>query len=95
MAHFIRLIGFAIAIVIGVGIAFVCLDARDTGLVAVWLDVARFFTDPFTNLVDLERDSGDLQTAINWGLAAALYLLAALLISRALVKGRAGRRALR
>ena len=95
MAGVIRFIGFAVAFVIAIGIAFVCLDAREEDLVAIWLDAARFLTDPFRGLVDLESGREHLQIAINWGIAAALYLLAAMLLSRFLIRGRAGRTALR
>ena len=93
MAGVIRFVGFAVAFVIAIGIALVCLDAREEDLVAVWLDVTRFLTDPFRDLVDLESGREHLQIAINWGIAAALYLLAALMLSRFLIRGRVGRRA--
>jgi hypothetical protein len=75
--------GFAIAFVIVVGIALVVLDANeDAELVDAWLGIARFFTDPFRGIFDLERGKEDLQIAINWGIAAAVYVAAGSLLGR-------------
>lgn len=76
----IRLAGLLVFVGIAVGIAFVVLDAneRDT-LVGEWLDVCRTVVDPFD--LDLERGKGHLQIAINWGIAAIVYLVAALLVA--------------
>ena len=84
--------GMVIAFIIGVGIALVVLDARESNdIVSGWLDVARFFTEPFQGIFDLERGKEHLQTAINWGIAALAYWLAGMLIARviAAASGRA------
>ena len=85
LANLIALLGMAVAFVIGIGIALVCLDARETNdIVSVWLDVSRWLTDPFHGIFDLERGKEHLQTAINWGIAAVVYWVAAALVARVL-----------
>ena len=85
IAGFVALLGMAIAFVIVIGIALVVLDAKESNdIVAIWLDVARFFTDPFQGIFNLERGKEHLQTGINWGIAALVYWLAAMLLARVL-----------
>ena len=82
-AGVVALLGMAIAFVIVVGIALVVLDAKESNaIVGTWLDVSRFFTDPFRGIFDLERGKEHLQIGINWGIAALVYWLAAMLLSR-------------
>ena len=83
--------GMAIAFIIAIGIALVVLDARETNdIVSTWLDVARFFTEPFRGMFDLERGKEHLQIAINWGIAALVYWIAGMLIARILIAVSAG-----
>ena len=83
LAGVIALLGMTIAFVIGIGIALVVLDARESNdIVAAWLDVARWLTEPFRGIFDLERGREHLQIAINWGIAALVYWLAATLVAR-------------
>jgi hypothetical protein len=90
MGSVLRLIGFAIAFIIVIGIALVALHANeDNGLVAAWLDIARFFVGPFKGIFDLDSGKEELQTAINWGIAAIVYLLVFSLLAR--LAGRARR----
>ena len=85
LAGLVSLLGMAIAFVIAIGIALVVLDAKKTNdIVSVWLDVARFLTEPFHGIFDLERGKENLQLGINWGLAALVYLVIAMLIARVL-----------
>jgi hypothetical protein len=85
LAGLVALIGMAVAFVIVIGISLVVLDARESNdIVSVWLDVARWLTTPFHGMFDLERGKEHLQTGINWGLAALVYWLAAMLIARLL-----------
>ena len=85
LAGFVAFVGMAVAFVIVIGIALVVLDARESNdIVSVWLDVARWLTDPFHGIFDLERGKEHLQTGINWGLAALVYLLVAMFIARVL-----------
>ncbi len=98
IAGLVALLGMVVAFVIAIGIALVVLDARETNdIVSVWLDVSRWLTDPFHGMFDLERGREELQTGVNWGIAAVVYLAAALLVARLLraAQGRfphAGRR---
>jgi drug/metabolite transporter (DMT)-like permease len=83
LARIIRFIGAAIAFVIVVGIVLVVLDARESnGLVSAWLDVARWFTDPFQGLFNL--DDNKAQLAVNWGIAAVVYFAIAAIIAKLL-----------
>ena len=85
--NIIRLAGLLVAVGIAVGIAFVVLDARENGtLVGDWLDVCRTLTEPFDRIVDLRKGREDEQIAINWGIAALLYLAAALLVAGLLAR---------
>ncbi len=85
IAGFVALLGMAVAFVIAIGIALVVLDARASNdIVSVWLDVSRWLTEPFHGIFDLERGKEELQTAINWGLAALVYWLVAMLLARVL-----------
>ena len=87
VANAIRLAGLLVAVGIGVGIVLVVLDAKETGqLVGPWLDACRFRTEPYDRLIDLERGRERLQIAINWGIAALLYLAAAVLIAKLLLR---------
>ena len=89
--NIIRAAGWVIAGVIVLGIVLVVADANeDNGLVAAILDVGRFFAKPFRNIFEL--DDNDLQIAINWGIAAIVYVVIAMLIVALLSKlGRRGR----
>jgi hypothetical protein len=87
---FVGLLGMVVAFVIAIGIALEVLDAKETNdLVRGWLDVARFLTEPFQGLIDLERGKENLQLGINWGIAAVVYLVVATVIARLL--GRVGK----
>ena len=89
IAGLIGLLGMAVAFVIAIGIALVVLDAKESNdIVRIWLDVARFLTEPFQGIFDLERGKEHLQIAINWGIAAVVYAVVAGIVARLL--GRAG-----
>ena len=76
MGTVVRMIGFAVAFVIGIGIALVVLDANESSaIVEGWLDVCRFLVAPFDDIFDLERGKEHEQIAINWGIAAVVYLV--------------------
>jgi hypothetical protein len=85
MGTAVRMLGYGVAFVIAVGIALVVLDANeDAKLVEAWLDAARFLTDPFRGIFDLERGREHLQIAINWGIAAVVYVVIASVLARLL-----------
>ena len=66
-----------------IGIALVVLDANeDSEVVAAWLDACRFLTGPFDDIFDLERGKEDEQIAINWGIAAVVYLVIGKILDR-------------
>ncbi|HEX2084685.1 MAG TPA: hypothetical protein VHF89_03305 [Solirubrobacteraceae bacterium] len=89
IANLISLLGMVVAFVIAIGIALVVLDARETNdIVSTWLDVSRWLTEPFHGMFDLERGREELQTAINWGIGAVVYLVAALVVARLLRSAR-------
>ena len=85
IAGFVAFLGMAVVFVIGIGIALEVLDAKKSNdIVSTWLDVARWLTDPFHGIFDLERGKEHLQLGINWGLAALVYLIVAMLLARLL-----------
>ncbi|MDQ3740616.1 MAG: hypothetical protein M3389_06690 [Actinomycetota bacterium] len=89
IAGFVALLGMAVAFVIAIGITLVVLDARPSNdIVNAWLDVSRWLTEPFHGMFDLERGKEHLQTGVNWGIAALVYCLAAMLLARVLRSAR-------
>ena len=95
IAGLVAFLGMAVAFVIGIGIALEVLNARKSNdIVTIWLDVARWLTTPFQGTFDLERGKEELQLGVNWGLAALVYLIVAVLLAR-LIRAAAGRASLR
>ena len=87
VAGLIGLLGMAVAFVIAIGIALVVLDAKESNdIVRIWLDVARFLTEPFQGIFDLEKGKEHLQIAINWGIAAVVYAVVAGIVARLLAR---------
>lgn len=83
LARVIRIIGGLIAAILVLGIVLVLVDANENNaLVGAVLDVGRFFADPFRRIITM--DDADVQIAINWGIAALVYLLVAALIAAAI-----------
>lgn len=81
-----------LAAVIAAGILLVVLDANeDNAIVDAVLEIDRFLTDPFRQIIDLENGKEHLQIAINWGIAAAVYLAIGFALA-AVVRAVAGRR---
>ena len=73
-ARAIGLITTAIVLVIVIGIVLQVLDANQSNdIVRFFTDVAGFFVDPFEDLFTLKDKDGEI--AINWGLAAVVYLV--------------------
>ena len=88
----IQIAGWVIAAIIGLGILLVVLDANESnGLVEAILDIGRFFTDPFRDI--FEMDDNDLEIAVNWGIAAVVYVVLGIVLSTGLhaLLRRAGR----
>ena len=89
LAGIVAMLGMAVAFVIVIGIVLVVLDAKASNdIVSTWLDVSRWLTTPFHGLFDLENNK--TQLAVNWGLAALVYWLVAMLISRLMLRAAGG-----
>lgn len=70
-----------IAGIIVVGILLVLVDANQRNmLVDLVLDVGRFFTRPFRDL--LPQDDPKQNVLVNWGIAALAYLIVGAIIAR-------------
>ena len=86
LARVITTIAALVAGAIVLGIVLVVLEAnRSNGLVEVVLDVARFLVGPFKDMFDL--DDRKVEVAVNWGIAAAVYLIVASVIAKLLRRG--------
>jgi hypothetical protein len=75
----------AIAAVLVVGIVLVALEAnRSNEIVQVVRDAAAFLAGPFDGLFTL--DSNKAEKAVNWGIAAVVWLALGRLIARFLLR---------
>ena len=94
VARVIRTLVGVIAALIVLGILFRVLEAsRDNGIVTLVDDVAKFLVGPFDGLFEL--DSRKTTIAVNWGIAAAVYLVVGAFVASLLARlggGRRGRR---
>jgi hypothetical protein len=83
LARLVNLVASVVAGIIVVGILLVVLEAhRSNDVVNAVLDAARFLAGPFKDIFSL--DSHKATTAVNWGIAAAVYLVVGGLIARLL-----------
>lgn len=79
LARIVRIITGLLAGVLVLAVLLVVLDANeDNGIVAAILDAARFLGRPFREMFEL--DDAKTELAVNWGIAAGVYLLAGALI---------------
>ncbi len=79
-ARLIRLLTLAVAAVIVIGILFRVLEANaDNVIVEAVTDAARFLVGPFDSLFSLKDRK--LETGVNWGIAAALWVAAGALVA--------------
>ena len=84
-ARVLQLVASAVAAVLVLGILLTILGAnQQNDLVGAVLDAGRWLASPFENLFEL--DSRKAEVAVNWGIAAVVYLLIANLIARVLVR---------
>lgn len=93
-ARVIGLIAALVFLVIALGILLVVLDANPAnGVVQVVTDAARFLVGPFDALFTF--DDPQLQIAINWGIAAFVWLIIGALVATLLRRAapRGGKRA--
>ena len=90
MVTLLRLVGYGVAFVIAIGIALVVLEANESSnVVQNWLDACRFLVTPFDGIFDLARGKEKEEIAINWGIAAIVYLVLATVLAR--IASRAGK----
>jgi hypothetical protein len=83
LARLVMLVAWAVAGVIAAGIVLVVLDAnRSNDVVHAVLDAARFLAGPFKDLFTLDHHKAEV--AVNYGIAAVVYLAAGSLIARVL-----------
>src|SRR3954469_12263780 len=84
-----RMVKLAATVVVGgivVGILCHVLGANaSNGVVSAIYDVDRFLVGPFRGLFSLKDPK--LEIAVNWGIAAAVYALAAALLMRLFASG--------
>jgi hypothetical protein len=85
IARAVMLITGAIALVLVVGILLVVLEAnRSNELVQFIRDAASLFAGPLDNLFTL--DSNKAERAVNWGLAAVVWVAIGRLVARLLLR---------
>lgn len=83
LARIITLIAGLVAAVIVAAILLVVLEAnRDNSIVEAVLDAGRFLAGPFKDMFDL--DNRKTEVAVNYGIAAVVYLFIANVIARVL-----------
>ena len=82
-ARIVRIIALLLAAVIVLGILFVLLKGNPRNpIVSTVLDAARSLVGPFDGLFTPQDPRG--RVAVNWGIAAAVYVLVGTLIAAAL-----------
>lgn len=85
LARIVRLVANVVAAIIVVGILLFVFEAdRGNDLVAAVFDAAKWLIDPFAGLFSIDNRKTEL--AVNWGIAAAIYWLAGMLIARLLAR---------
>ena len=85
IARFVVLATSAVALILVVGIALVVLGANNSNdIVHGVRDAAHFLAGPFNNLFTL--DSNKAEKAVNWGLAAVVWVVAGRLVARLLLR---------
>jgi hypothetical protein len=85
LARVITAIASVVAGIIFLGILLVVLEARQSNdIVNALTDAARWLAGPFDGIFKL--DSAKWTVALNWGIAAVVYVAVARLIARALAR---------
>ena len=80
IARIVLLVAWVVAIIIVAGILFVVFDANTSNSIVSWIhDAAKFLVGPFDGI--FKPGDHKLAIAINWGLAAVVYLVVARLIA--------------
>jgi hypothetical protein len=93
VARIVRLVAFGVAAILVAAILFVVFEANPSnGIVETISDWARWLAGPFKDLFDISNRKTEI--AVNYGLAALVYVVIGSLIARFLARGGlAGRRA--
>ena len=85
LARLVTLVAAGVAAIVVIGILLVVLGANQSNeLVKAVMDAARWLAGPFRDLFSF--DSHKTTIAVNWGIAAAVYLAVGRLIARLLVR---------
>ena len=85
LARAVILLTGAIALVLILGIVLTILEAnRSNDIVQVVRDAAGILSGPFDDLFKL--DSNKAETAVNWGIAAVVWLVLGRLVARLLLR---------
>jgi hypothetical protein len=85
LARLVTLVAAVVAAIIVVGILLVVLGANQSNtLVDAAMDAARWLAGPFRDLFTF--DSHKTTIAVNWGIAAVVYLAAGRLLARLIVR---------
>jgi len=81
LARLVRLVAGIVAAIIVLGIVLIVLKANPTnGIVDAVHDAARWLVGPFDGMFKL--DNARVAVAVNWGIAAVVYLIVGALIAR-------------
>lgn len=81
LAQLVRLAAGVVAAIIAAGILLVVLEANPTNdIVSAVHDATRALAGPFDGMFTL--DSAKATIAVNWGIAAIVYLIVGALIAR-------------
>jgi hypothetical protein len=85
LARVVTLVAAIVAGIIVIGILLVVVGANQSNeLVKAVMDAARWLAGPFRDLFSLNGHKATI--AVNWGIAAAVYLVVGRLIARLLVR---------
>jgi membrane-bound ClpP family serine protease len=91
LAQLIRLIAWLLAALIVLGILFIVLDANpDNSIVSAVHDAARWLVGPFDGM--FKPHDRKLAIAINWGIAAIVYVIVGSLIASLVTRASMGMR---
>ena len=81
LSQLILAVAGVIAAIIVVAIVLVLLKANpDNAIVDAFRETGRFFAQPFDTMFELEKRRTEI--AVNWGIAAAVYLTVGVVIAR-------------
>jgi hypothetical protein len=86
VARIVRLVAFGVAAILVAAILFVVFEANPSnGIVETISDWARWLAGPFKDLFDISNRKTEI--AVNYGLAALVYLVVGMLIARFFARG--------